>query len=133
MAMLQVQRLQHKANYPCEGADKHKGRQSFESNLPSSIQGKASHSCSLNFGEGSTRHPLDIPTLPEGMYRPEPAEVEASKRPTADSKHVWVDDKALAEAINAGLHFGHANASKLCHQRFKDAAFCVCAYFDNTE
>ena len=121
--MLQILRLQHgvSGNSPLEGAGKSKGKQSLGSDEPSVVQDKAAHSCSRDLWEKGFSHPLEMAGATEGIYIPAHKELEASPVPTAGSNDVWVVDRALSEAISAGLFCAHARTlgtlPKKCERR----------------
>lgn len=124
-AALQVQRLQQGAsgNSLREGVNAREARQWPGTNEPPLAQGKDARSCSRDLWKGSLRLPLEDSAMLEGTS--EAQELEAPLVPAADSKCVWMDDEALAQAISAGLFCSPAHAASCPLADAEDAALDV--------
>lgn len=104
LVALQMQRLQHRAgsNCPLGPAEKPQQRQRFESIEPRLPEDKAAHSCSRDLWKDPISHSLTVTTVTEGTSVPRRDELEALPVSTAGNTDVWVMNKALVEAIDAG-------------------------------
>ena len=105
-----MQRLQHGASSSTllGGAEKLQLGQCSEIDEPCLIADKAAPSCSRDLWEDPISNSLKVNEVTEGISVLRRDELEALPVSTAGNTDVWVMDKTLVEAINAGFSCSHA-------------------------
>ena len=105
-----MQRLHHGAsgNFLLGGAEKLQLRQRSESNEPYLIADKAAPSCSRVLWKDPIIDYLKVTEVTKGTSVVRSDELEALPVSTTGNTDVWIMDKTLVEAINAGPSCSHA-------------------------